>query len=66
MEYTQELLRAIGLEPERLRMVNLSSAMGRQFAEMASEFAEAIRQLGPSPLRRSRAGAAQGDGELAG
>jgi coenzyme F420-reducing hydrogenase delta subunit len=33
-------------------MVNLSSAMGRRFAELATEFSEQIKELGPSPLRR--------------
>ena len=54
VEYTQHLLRSIGLEPERLRMTNLSSAMGHQFADLATRFAEEIRILGPSALRRSR------------
>ncbi len=40
----------IGLEGERLRMINLSAAMGAQFAERATEMAQAIRDLGPSPL----------------
>jgi coenzyme F420-reducing hydrogenase delta subunit len=34
-------------------MVNLSSAMGRKFAEEASQITEDVRALGPSPLRRS-------------
>jgi hypothetical protein len=32
-------------------MVNLSSAMGRQFAEVAEDMTEAILALGPNPLR---------------
>jgi coenzyme F420-reducing hydrogenase delta subunit len=47
----QELLAQIGLEPERVRMFNLSAAMARQFTEMAAEMTEQIRALGPSPLR---------------
>jgi len=35
-------------------MTNLSSAMGHQFADLATRFAEEIRALGPSALRRSR------------
>lgn len=45
------LLQAIGLEEDRIRMFNLSSAMGRQFAEAAAEMTEQIAGLGPSPLR---------------
>ena len=35
-------------------MVNLSSAMGAQFAQVATEMTERIRKLGPNPLRNSR------------
>jgi coenzyme F420-reducing hydrogenase delta subunit len=47
----QALLKEIGLEPERARMINISAAMGAQFAELASEHFETVRALGPSPLR---------------
>ena len=51
MEHTRRLLEAIGLEGQRLRMTNLSSAMGKQFADNAAAFTEEILRLGPSPLR---------------
>ncbi|MEW6567845.1 MAG: hydrogenase iron-sulfur subunit [Chloroflexota bacterium] len=44
-------LQAIGLEPERIEMYNMSSAMAPQFAQAATAMAERIRALGPSPLR---------------
>jgi coenzyme F420-reducing hydrogenase delta subunit len=31
-------------------MVNLSSAMGAQFAETVKEMTEKVRELGPNPL----------------
>jgi len=46
----QKLLVEAGLEPERVRMFNLSSAMGPRFAEIASEMTERITQLGPTPI----------------
>jgi F420-non-reducing hydrogenase iron-sulfur subunit len=49
----QDLLRRIGLEPERVRMFNMSSAMGRQWAEAVTERDAVVRQLGPSPLNRA-------------
>ena len=52
VERIKALLEAIGLEPDRIRMFNMSSAMGKQFAEAATEMAEQISSLGPSPLRR--------------
>jgi len=51
VDYVRGLLREIGLEPERARMINISAAMGTQFAELATEHVECVRALGPSPLR---------------
>jgi hypothetical protein len=34
-------------------MINVSSAMGGQFAWSAAELTEEIRQMGSNPLRRS-------------
>jgi F420-non-reducing hydrogenase iron-sulfur subunit len=51
----QHLMEAIGLEGRRIQMINLSSAMGGQFAWSAAEMTEEIRRLGPSPLRRDEA-----------
>jgi F420-non-reducing hydrogenase iron-sulfur subunit len=53
--YVQQLLKSIGMEPERVAMYNMSSGEGPRFAEVAREFTEIIRQLGPSPVRSKRA-----------
>jgi hypothetical protein len=45
-------LEEIGLEGRRVQMINISSAMGGQFAFAAAEITAEIKQLGPSPLRR--------------
>ena len=50
--YVADLLGQIGLEQGRLRFYNMSSAMGHRFAEAATEMDAAIRDLGPSPLRK--------------
>jgi coenzyme F420-reducing hydrogenase delta subunit len=52
--HCQDLLRSIGLEPERVRMFNMSSAMGLGWAEAVTEMDATIRKLGPSPLRRGQ------------
>jgi hypothetical protein len=44
------LLEQIGLEGRRVQMINLSSAMGGQFAFSAAELTAEIKQLGPNPL----------------
>ncbi len=46
-----DLLDQIGLGSERVRMVNLSSAMAVQFAQAVEEMTETVRRLGPNPLR---------------
>jgi F420-non-reducing hydrogenase iron-sulfur subunit len=51
--YVQKMLDDIGLERERARMINISAAMGAQFAQLANEHVENVRKLGPSPLRRT-------------
>ncbi len=48
----RRLIEEIGLEGRRVQMINLSSAMGGQFAFAAAEMTAEIKQLGPSPLRR--------------
>jgi coenzyme F420-reducing hydrogenase delta subunit len=51
VEYTRQLIEEIGLEGQRLKMINVSAAMGNKFASDAEELTAEIRQLGPSPLR---------------
>ncbi len=51
MEYTRRLLEEIGLEGQRLHMINVSAAMGGQFAFAAAEITSEIERLGPSPFR---------------
>ena len=52
VEHTADLLEQIGLGRERVRMVNLSSAMAVQFAEVVSEMTTEIQELGLNPLRK--------------
>jgi coenzyme F420-reducing hydrogenase delta subunit len=49
------LLDQIGLGGERVKMYNLSSAMGARFAEIAAEMTEKMKEIGPSPLREQEA-----------
>lgn len=50
VEMVKKALEAAGIEPERVEMYNLSSAMGPRFAEIALEMTERIRTLGPTPV----------------
>ncbi|HSO67613.1 MAG TPA: hydrogenase iron-sulfur subunit [Desulfatirhabdiaceae bacterium] len=47
----RKLLADIGIESDRVEMVNLSAGMGERFAEIAREMTEKIRKMGPSPVR---------------
>jgi coenzyme F420-reducing hydrogenase delta subunit len=52
VNHVKDLLAEVGIEPERVEMYNMSSAMGARFAEVATEFTERIKQLGPNPVKR--------------
>jgi coenzyme F420-reducing hydrogenase delta subunit len=52
INHVKNLLAELGMEPERVEMYNMSSAMGAKFAEVATEFTERIKQLGPNPVKR--------------
>jgi coenzyme F420-reducing hydrogenase delta subunit len=49
--YAKTLLEELGMDPERVDMVNMSSAMGPEFAQTTRDFTERIRRLGPNPVR---------------
>ena len=49
----REILDEIGVGAGRLKMVNLSAAMAPTFVQRVQEIVEAVRALGPSPLRES-------------
>ena len=49
----KELTTILGIAPERLRLEWVSSAEGTRFAEIAREFTEEIRTLGPLGLRQA-------------
>ena len=49
----KKTLAAAGIEPQRVEMFNLSSAMGPRFAEIAEVMTERVRALGPTPVVRN-------------
>jgi len=53
VDYAKTLLTEMGMEPERIDMFNMSSAMGPRFAEVATEFTDRIKALGPNPVKRA-------------
>ena len=55
VNYLRNELKNMGVEEERLRMYNLSASQGPRFVEIAYEFTDLIKQLGPSPFKKKDA-----------
>ena len=53
VESMRDMLAEIGLEKERLRMVNVSAAGGRLLADHITDMVETVRKLGPNPATRN-------------
>ena len=52
VNYVKKVLEDLGVEPERVAMYNLSAAQGPRFVEIAKEFTDIVKGLGPSPFKR--------------
>jgi F420-non-reducing hydrogenase iron-sulfur subunit len=52
------VLEDLGIDPERFAIEWVSSAEAPRFAELVTKFTEKIRELGPNPVRDSKAMAA--------
>ena len=50
---TKQLLLEAGLEPERLRMVNVSAASSQKFVEYVRDMVETVAKLGPARNKKS-------------
>lgn len=51
-----EMLKQLGIEPERVRVEWVSASEGERFARVVSDFVEELRKLGPNPLKRESMG----------
>ena len=47
----RDILKESGLEPDRLRMVNLSASMAKPLVDYMIEMIETVKKLGPSPIK---------------
>ena len=52
--YVKKLLAEVQIEPERVDMFNLSSAMAGRFAEIVEEMTDRVRELGPTYRSRQK------------
>lgn len=55
VNYTRDLLVEIGIEEDRIHMVNISAAMARPLADTITDMVETVRKLGPNPIERNGA-----------
>jgi coenzyme F420-reducing hydrogenase delta subunit len=55
VQYVKKTLEELGIEPERVDMFNLSAGEGPRFAEIAIEMVSRIKELGPSPVKLTKA-----------
>jgi coenzyme F420-reducing hydrogenase delta subunit len=49
--YVKGILEDLGINPGRVEMYNMSAADGPRFVDVAREFTERIKALGPSPIK---------------
>jgi coenzyme F420-reducing hydrogenase delta subunit len=48
------ILEECGLEPERLRMENISAAMAKPLVDIINEMVATVKELGPNPLKNNK------------
>jgi len=48
-----DILRESGIEKERLRMVNISASMAPNLVAQINDMVNAVKDLGPNPIRKS-------------
>ena len=48
----KKVVEGLGLESDRLRLSWISASEGQRFADVANEFNEKIKKLGPNPARK--------------
>jgi F420-non-reducing hydrogenase iron-sulfur subunit len=51
MEFLQDIMPMIGLEPKRLRLEWIAGSEPDKFAKICREMVEDLRKLGPTPVR---------------
>lgn len=48
----KKTLETLGLEPERVMLAWISATEGQRFAQVTNGFANKIKQMGPSPIKK--------------
>ena len=53
VKYAQEILKTMGLSPQRIQMFHCSAAEGQRFQNEVIRISEIIEKLGSNPFRKS-------------
>ena len=53
-KFGNAILKDLGINPGRVEMYNMSAADGPRFVDVAREFTERIKALGPSPIKTGK------------
>lgn len=53
VQYVKEILKTIGISPERVQMFNCSAAEGQKFQNEVSRISELIADLGSNPIKEA-------------
>ena len=51
VNYAKEILKTVGISPERIQMFHCSAAEGVKFQSEATRISETIKNLGSNPLK---------------
>ena len=62
LAYVKKILDDIGIGGDRVEMFLMSAGMGERFAQIATDFTEKIRALGPNPTKAALAEAQRAAG----
>ena len=52
MEYVREILKSLGISPERIQMFYCTAAEGQRFQNEVTRISEIIKKLGSNPIKK--------------
>jgi coenzyme F420-reducing hydrogenase delta subunit len=53
VEYTREILKAAGMDPDRIQMFHCSAAEGQRFQQEVTRVSDIIENIGKNPIKKS-------------
>jgi len=53
VEYVREILKSLGISPERIQMFYCTAAEGQRFQNEVTRISEIIKKLGSNPIKKS-------------